>query len=336
VNFLFPSPTLLCYTIDTLPNKMPEEKSKKASKSLSTKQRTIIVVVVLGLIFFFILSFLGLCGICAFLTPATEESSESQKLEEEIAGVVTELPSEVGVEKTYKVTDVIDGDTIKIEYEGVVGSVRLIGIDTPENKECFNQEATNKMESFVKGKEVTIEFDQSQGERDKYGRLLLYIWQGSAFINDRMIRDGYAHEYTYDKPYKYMDQFKEAEKEARENNRGLWGNVCTCQEGEEKERTCIACHTAQFTRTHWDCSTFTEDVTDNSCTSGCYTPPAPTTTTTPAPAPSPGPSYVCDCSKTCPEMSSCEEAYYQLNTCGCSQRDGDNDGVPCESICPGG
>jgi hypothetical protein len=47
-------------------------------------------------------------------------------------------------------------------------------------------------------------------------------------------------------------------------------------------------------------------------------------------------SYICNCSKTCPQMSSCEEAYYQLNICGCSKRDGDNDGVPCENICPGG
>jgi hypothetical protein len=44
-------------------------------------------------------------------------------------------------------------------------------------------------------------------------------------------------------------------------------------------------------------------------------------------------SYICNCSKTCGEMVSCDEAYYQLNTCGCSRRDGDNDGVPCESIC---
>lgn len=46
--------------------------------------------------------------------------------------------------------------------------------------------------------------------------------------------------------------------------------------------------------------------------------------------------YTCDCSKKCSEMSSCEEAYYQLNICGCSVRDGDKDGVPCENICPGG
>lgn len=46
--------------------------------------------------------------------------------------------------------------------------------------------------------------------------------------------------------------------------------------------------------------------------------------------------YTCNCSKTCEQMVSCEEALYQLNDCGCAKRDGDDDGVPCESICPGG
>ena len=48
------------------------------------------------------------------------------------------------------------------------------------------------------------------------------------------------------------------------------------------------------------------------------------------------PAYSCNCSKTCGAMSSCQEAYYQLNNCGCRKRDSDKDGVPCESICPGG
>lgn len=43
--------------------------------------------------------------------------------------------------------------------------------------------------------------------------------------------------------------------------------------------------------------------------------------------------FVCDCSKTCNQMVSCEEAYYQLQVCGCRQRDNNNDGVPCENIC---
>ena len=49
-----------------------------------------------------------------------------------------------------------------------------------------------------------------------------------------------------------------------------------------------------------------------------------------------GPQFSCNCSKTCGAMASCQEAYFQLNQCGCSRRDSDSDGVPCESICPGG
>lgn len=43
--------------------------------------------------------------------------------------------------------------------------------------------------------------------------------------------------------------------------------------------------------------------------------------------------YVCDCNKTCGQIATCAEAYYQLNVCGCSRRDSDEDGIPCESLC---
>jgi hypothetical protein len=61
--------------------------------------------------------------------------------------------------------------------------------------------------------------------------------------------------------------------------------------------------------------------------------PAPTQAAQPAAS---GAGFTCDCRKSCGAMASCEEAYYQLNVCGCSARDIDKDGVPCESICPGG
>jgi endonuclease YncB( thermonuclease family) len=54
------------------------------------------------------------------------------------------------------------------------------------------------------------------------------------------------------------------------------------------------------------------------------------------PAQPPAPAFTCDCSKSCSAMASCQEAYFQLQQCGCGKRDGDNDGVPCEDICPGG
>ena len=65
-------------------------------------------------------------------------------------------------------------------------------------------------------------------------------------------------------------------------------------------------------------------------------PPAPVPPTENVSVAPPAASYSCNCSKTCEQMASCEEAYFQLNQCGCSRRDNDGDGVPCESICSGG
>ncbi len=232
--------------------------------------------------------------------------------------------------KSYPVTGVVDGDTIKITYEGVEETVRLIGIDTPETvhpskpDECFGREAYNKMKSLVGGKSVFIMFDNTQGSQDKYGRMLLYIWTNDIFVNKKMIEEGYAHEYTYSTPYLYQDEFKAAENQAREGKTGLWGDVCACDK-KELSRKCTSCNTTTITYQNWDCSKTTRTVTDTSCTTGCvvYKPPPKETT----------PAYICDCSKTCTQLTTCKEAYYQLNTCGCSRRDGDSDGVPCESLC---
>ncbi len=134
----------------------------------------------------------------------------------------------------FRVVEIVDGDTIKIDYNGSVEPVRLIGIDTPEvvdprkPVQCFGRDASTEAKKLLSGKNVYIEFDQSQGDRDKYGRLLLYIWRkdDNLFINDYLVRQGFAHEYTYNLPYKYQAQFKAAEAEAREAGRGLWGEVC--------------------------------------------------------------------------------------------------------------
>ena len=130
---------------------------------------------------------------------------------------------------TTRVISVIDGDTVDVSISGKVEHVRLIGINTPETKDprrpvqCFGWEASRKAEELLSGKAVTLETDPTQGDRDKYGRLLRYIWlpEGQLF-NLVMIQDGYAFEYTYDMPYKYQEQFDQAEREAREGQKGLW------------------------------------------------------------------------------------------------------------------
>ena len=118
----------------------------------------------------------------------------------------------------------IDGDTVKLSNGQ---ALRYIGIDTPEtvdprkSVQCFGLEASNKNKELVGGKKIRIEKDVS--ETDKYGRLLRYVWVEDVFVNDYLARQGYAQSSSYLPDVKYQDQFLQAQKEARENNRGLWG-----------------------------------------------------------------------------------------------------------------
>lgn len=129
---------------------------------------------------------------------------------------------------------VIDGDTIKVLINNKEETVRLIGIDTPEvvdprkPVQCFGIEASNKAKEILNGRSVILESDSTQGERDKYGRLLRYVFLDKENFNKIMISEGFAHEYTYkDNQYKYRNEFINSEKEARENKRGLWAdNAC--------------------------------------------------------------------------------------------------------------
>jgi len=129
----------------------------------------------------------------------------------------------------YRVIKVIDGDTIDVEYRGVTTRVRLIGVDTPESVdprtrvECFGKESAVRASELMLNKEIALEQDPSQGERDRYGRLLAYIFlQDGTNVNKLLIEEGYAHEYTYNKSYKYQQEFKAAEEKARLEKRGLW------------------------------------------------------------------------------------------------------------------
>lgn len=127
------------------------------------------------------------------------------------------------------VTKVVDGDTIEINNSQ---TVRLIGIDTPETVDprrpvgCFGKEASNEVKSLLSGKEVILQKDVS--ETDKYQRLLRYVFlpledKQILFVNDYLVREGFAKVLTYPPDVKYNEQFRQAEREARENIRGLWG-----------------------------------------------------------------------------------------------------------------
>ena len=127
------------------------------------------------------------------------------------------------------VTRIVDGDTIIVEVNGVQEKIRLIGTDTPEvvdprkPVQCFGKEASAFTKNLLAGGSVRLESDPTQGDRDKYGRLLRYVFlSDGTFVNKTLIAEGYAHEYTYRIPYRYQTDFKTAERSARENKKGLW------------------------------------------------------------------------------------------------------------------
>ncbi|MBI3289910.1 thermonuclease family protein [Candidatus Microgenomates bacterium] len=121
-----------------------------------------------------------------------------------------------------RVTRIVDGDTIDLSTGQ---RLRYIGIDTPESGDCFGGEATMKNRELVLDREVRLEKDVS--ETDRYKRLLRYVWEGDLMINEELVRTGYAKASTYPPDVKYADRFVVAEREARENKRGLWADdVC--------------------------------------------------------------------------------------------------------------
>lgn len=132
---------------------------------------------------------------------------------------------EVKGNRSYLVTKVIDGDTI--ELEGKI-KVRYIGIDTPETVkpatpvECFGKEASNRNKELVLDRYVYLEKDVS--DTDRYGRLLRYVYVDGLFVNEALVREGYAHSASFPPDIKHQNLFTEAERNARQNNIGLWKN----------------------------------------------------------------------------------------------------------------
>jgi micrococcal nuclease len=127
--------------------------------------------------------------------------------------------------QTYVVSRAIDGDTLLLSNGE---RIRLIGVNTPEtvhpNKpvEYFGKEASAFTKREIEGRKVRLEYDWQK--QDRYGRTLGYVYRipDDFFLNAEIIKQGYGHAYT-PFPFKYLDQFRQYEREARENKKGLWG-----------------------------------------------------------------------------------------------------------------
>ncbi len=122
----------------------------------------------------------------------------------------------------------IDGDTIRIMYEGKERKLRYLLIDTPElnhkqqGTQPFAEEATKRNDELLKSGKLEIEFDIGERE-DKYGRMLAYVYIDGESVQQQLVEEGLARvAYIYPPNTKHLDPFKNAEKKAQQEGIGIW------------------------------------------------------------------------------------------------------------------
>ena len=170
-----------------------------------------------------------MCFACSYLPSANEVDTAISIYK----AVDSAVKSSNTLYQSAQCTRVVDGDTIVVQMDGSEYKLRYIGIDTPETVDpnrpvgYFGKEASARNKQLVEGKTLYLEKDVS--DTDKYGRLLRYIYldingDGSKYtmVNSLLVQLGYAKVATYPPDVKYADLFIKMEREARENNRGLW------------------------------------------------------------------------------------------------------------------
>lgn len=124
------------------------------------------------------------------------------------------------------VVRVVDGDTIHVRLGDRVEKVRYIGVNTPElhhptkGREPGGEEAARVNGELVAGKRVRLELDVQS--RDRYGRLLAYVWVDDLMVNAELVRRGYAQVMTVPPNVRHQRLFLILEREARAGGRGLW------------------------------------------------------------------------------------------------------------------
>lgn len=196
-------------------------------------------------------------------------------------------PQEISKEKppaepkpTLTVTRIIDGDTFVLSNGE---KVRLIGIDTPERGQPYFEEATKALERLVMNKQVSLKKDVT--ERDRYGRLLYYVYVNDVFVNLELVKQGLAKSYAYPPDTENQNWFDVVQTQAQNQKLGIWKPV------QENVETIPSTPTSSKVI----------------CSYNAY---------------------------NCGDFNSYSQAKAVFDACGTDvhRLDGDNDGIPCESL----
>src|SRR4051812_47085556 len=121
------------------------------------------------------------------------------------------------------VTHVVDGDTVDVRLtSGRTERIRLIGIDTPERGDCGAAKATAYARTLAQGRATVLRGDATQATRDRYGRLLAYVWVGGRDVGFQQLARGLAKVYVYDRAFQRLGAYQRAERVGKGRTDGIW------------------------------------------------------------------------------------------------------------------
>lgn len=128
----------------------------------------------------------------------------------------------------YNVVKFDDGDTITVNMNGALETVRMVGVDTPETQhperpvECYGREAADYTKSLIANQRVRLQADPLDTNRDRYGRLLRYVYlPDNTLVQQKLLTEGYGLAYTFF-PFTKTLEFTNYEQLAKHAGKGLW------------------------------------------------------------------------------------------------------------------
>ncbi len=143
----------------------------------------------------------------------------------------------------YSINRFVDGDTVDVNMNGSVETIRMIGVDTPETHkpntpvQCYGPEAADYTKNLIGDQKVRLQADPLDTNRDRYGRLLRYVYLADGkLVEKELISNGYAFAYTQF-PFTKSSEFKAYEFGAKTDNRGLWKICQVTVESNGREQT---------------------------------------------------------------------------------------------------
>ena len=199
-----------------------QKRGKISKRKYALSKRTLRLISITCLLLLSILIFLDKNYIYPSLLSKAENKSQN-----------TNSDFEIFHSHVFDVINIVDGDTLDIncpDNQKSYTRIRLLGVDTPEiysesGEMFFAREASEFTKELVLGKQVTIFLDEISDTRDKFDRLLAYVFlPDGRFLNELLLSEGFAYSYTKYR-HSYYNKYNQLESRAKSNKKGLWQNV---------------------------------------------------------------------------------------------------------------